>query len=1073
MPRLRGLWMPQRYNTAVPGGEYRSLGAFLFVAALVVSASPAVAQRLPIKAYTTADGLPSPEIKCVVKDPRGFLWVCTADGLSRFDGLTFVTYGKDNGLPGREVNDLLIARSGTYYVATGAGLARLDLSVAATASGRSDTHRAPALFERVAYADPRTRDLAVTAILEDQGGTIWCGTDEGLYRVERYDRQFTLRAVDIGMPRDYPDQRRVSDVTEDRFGSIWVATPAGLYRRWPDGSVARYTARDGLPDEYLHDLMLDDEGRLWVASRYGGFFRLAFDGSRQPPTVEEQDSIAEGLPSTWVFRLFEASDGRFWIGTNRGLVERISRDASGPPSFRQSGVEQGLSFSEVTTFGEDGDANLWIGTNETGLMKLARQGFLSYGARDGVAAVKDLFEDAAGELCFRGNLPIDIARSTGALAGLPPFASGTPVRFGCFDGRRFQWFFPAAIGAPDRIGWVMEDVTLRTRNGEWWLGTGTGIYRFPAVDRFTDLARAPLLAHYGGRDAPSTQIFALFEDANGGVWASTIASGGNGLARWDRASNTWTDFDGAPGLPSLKEHLPRAVGEDAEGDVWIGFDEGVARFTRGAFQFFSEEDGLPPGSINAIYRDRHDAMWLASASSGVIRVEHAGSAHPSFASYTTAQGLSSNGVSVIVDDASGRLYLGTGRGIDRLDPRTGRVEHFTTSDGLALGLIRAALRSRSGSLWFGTSAGLSEFEPAAIHTTAAPPVFITSVLLGGVRVPMSPLGQERVALPDLRPSQNRVQIDYAGFDFAPGEHLRYQYRLDGAENSWSPAVAQRSITYAGLGPGTHRFSVRAVTSDGTVSSAPAVVTLTILRPLWQRWWFLSAVALALGAIAFAVHRVRLARMMELGNLRAGIATDLHDDIGANLTAIAILSEVARQQLPPGSEPPDGPLASIGRISRESVAAMSDIVWAINPRYDRVQDLVRRMRLTAEELFSSRGTTLTFNAPDDQDLRLPADVRRDLFLIFKEAVTNAARHSGASAVRITVGADRTALSLDVSDNGRGFDGTEEPGEGLASMRRRAERAGGACQVVPADERGTSVRVRIPINRARTGGPYAKL
>jgi signal transduction histidine kinase len=214
-------------------------------------------------------------------------------------------------------------------------------------------------------------------------------------------------------------------------------------------------------------------------------------------------------------------------------------------------------------------------------------------------------------------------------------------------------------------------------------------------------------------------------------------------------------------------------------------------------------------------------------------------------------------------------------------------------------------------------------------------------------------------------------------------------------------------------------------------------------------------------------------MMELGNLRAGIATDLHDDIGANLTAIAILSEVARQQLPPGSEPPDGPLASIGRISRESVAAMSDIVWAINPRYDRVQDLVRRMRLTAEELFSSRGTTLTFNAPDDQDLRLPADVRRDLFLIFKEAVTNAARHSGASTVTIALRADRTSLSLDVTDDGRGLDGTEDPGEGLANMRARAERGGGTCEIVRANERGASVRVRLPINRPRTRGPYAKL
>jgi two-component sensor histidine kinase len=331
---------------------------------------------------------------------------------------------------------------------------------------------------------------------------------------------------------------------------------------------------------------------------------------------------------------------------------------------------------------------------------------------------------------------------------------------------------------------------------------------------------------------------------------------------------------------------------------------------------------------------------------------------------------------------------------------------------------------------------------------------------------ISSLGETEVVLPDLAADRNQLQIDFVGLSFAPGEVLRYQYRLEGADADWSPPAEQRTVNFANLASGHYRFLVRAVNSDGVASIAPAMITFIVLRPLWARWWFIALIMLTLGLISYSLYRYRLARLLEVANVRTRIATDLHDDIGANLTRIAILSEVAKQQLGNGDARDDGTLGAIARISRESVASMSDIVWAINPQRDQLLDLVRRMRQHAEELFTTRDIELRFEAPDaEHNLKVGVDVRRDLLLIFKEAVNNAARHSGCSRVEINLKLEGSQLGLLVKDNGEGFDTSiEGDGQGLVSMRRRAEKLGGTLKIEARPASGTTISLKIPLARA---------
>ena len=719
----------------------------LWLAVLLVTVTPDVyAERLPIKTYTTADGLAHNEITRIVRDARGYLWFCTADGLSRFDGYGFKNFGTADGLPHAYVTDLLETRSGEFWVATRGGLVRFDPT---GPPGRGvvylkDAAASPPMFALLAPEGGSGRAGAITVLREGSDGTIWVGTTNGLFRIERANGHHLFRPVDVGLPTQSLEGRQITDAVEDPLGALWVSARSGMYRRWPDGTAARYTASDGMPDDDVSDLLIDRDGHLWVTTRRGGFFRARADTSRRAPVFDRH--FKEGLSSTWVYRMFETSDGRFWVATTGGLMEFFP--AGGAPlgrQFRSYAASNGISDRVVTAFNEDLSGNLWLGTEAGGAMKLTRGGFSTYGASDWIQAVVSTFEDQSGQPCFKGNI-FGNARTTvfdGATFDLlNPEHPTTHVRYGCFDGERFQWFLPAGI---TNFGWVLERVTLRARNGEWWIGVGSGLYRFAPVANMADLRTARPLAVYGLKDGlAGLQVFRLFEDAGGNVWLSTVSETARGLAVWDRLTGRVRDLASSPGLALLHhDWAARAFAEDHNGNVWIGWDGELARYKDGHFTLFTAANGVPTGAIRDLYVDRSGRLWLASAQGGLLRVDDTGAATPVFITYNSSTGLSGNNFEAITEGGDGHIYVGGGFGIDRLDPATGRVKHFTAADGLPSGVLRSAFRDRHGVLWFGMSNGLARLVPALEKTPAPPPVFISGVRIAGVPQRVSALGEPR------------------------------------------------------------------------------------------------------------------------------------------------------------------------------------------------------------------------------------------------------------------------------------------------------------------------------------------
>jgi signal transduction histidine kinase/streptogramin lyase len=607
---------------------------------------------------------------------------------------------------------------------------------------------------------------------------------------------------------------------------------------------------------------------------------------------------------------------------------------------------------------------------------------------------------------------------------------------------------------------------LQSRSGEWWAATKDGLCRYPAVKAAELLDRNPRIC-YGNHD----DIFRVFEDSKGGIWASAQSPRGDELVRWDPATDRVFHFP-APRIPGgAADDLVSAFAEDRQGNIWMGLLKGgLYRYDGRRFQHFQQSDGMPGGAVSVLLAGE-SGLWIGSTG-GLGNVVNTGDERPRIEIYDTARGMASDTVNCLVQDRQGRIYAGTAKGVDRLDPKTGHIRHF--SSGLAHGDCTSAVRDRSGSLWFATKQGLSRLIPAEDRPAVHPRVFITDLRIGGVPHPVSQLGEALVSQLELKPSQNQLQVEFVGLDYEPGDVLRYSYKLDPADSEWGPPVSQLAVNYAALSAGKYRFLVKAVTSEGVESASPAGIEFTVLPPVWSRWWF-EILAVALGAaLVFAAHRYRVTQMVNLERMRTAIATDLHDDIGASLSHIAVLSEVARASVNGDDRRAQESLQRVAVLARELVDSLGDVVWSIRVVPDGLDSLVGRMREFALDLLAGQQIDFELRSPPAgqsvQHLSLQA--RRHLFLMFKESIHNVSRHSGCTAVKAELKVVEREILLTVEDNGRGLKPMGEParwsgGNGIPGMRRRAETLGGSFQIVSTPCEGCTVSMRLPLRR----GPFA--
>ena len=1001
------------------------------IAALAGSASPALAARVPVRAYTTQDGLPRDFVSMIAIEPSGHVLLGTAEGLTVFDGHSFATWSEEAGL-GETLHAVHTEPSGAIWAGGEFGLARL-------------VPERPNRFDPVPA--PSGMPERVVSLFQDRDGTLWVGSMKGLHRI-----QHGPDGPYFGPPMP-GIETEVDAMAQDREGFLWIGThrELALVDIAQDRVTARFTRGITSGDPHIQALMVDRAGRLWVGSR-AGLCHLALDAApERDSSCERLYTMRDGLPTAWINDIHEGPDGELHVATADGFVVG-TRSASGGVTWKSLREEEGVPGGAVHKIAQDSDGNLWLATADRGAVKIVSGGLHVFTKVQGVASgVKSFVEDARG-----------VVHAIGAR-----WPQWFIMRS---DGARFTSVAPRLPGHVTYLGWGWQQVIFQDTAGRWWVPSGSGALIYPQVARLEDLAGKLPERIMTRRDGlPGDEIFRLFEDSRGDVWIGTIGVGANSTSIWRRASGA---IEPRPGPPGQLADPPSAFAEDPTGAVWIGYYHGgLARWSGSSVEAVGVPEGLAKSLVTQMHFDRRGRLWVGTLD-GLARTDDPSARPLVFRTYTRKDGLPSHDVHSVAEDRLGRIWLGTSNGLLRLDPETDRTRRYTTADGLPANQVDSVFYDTHGQLWLGTREGLATLEPREDPAPALPPVLLESIEVAGEPRRLPPLGLDRLEGLVLPAGQERIRVGFRSIVYRAGETVRFQYRLDGSPD-WSPISDQRSVLFDSIPAGRHRFEVRAVDLEGRVSPQPAWVDFRVEPPLWRTWWFMALAGASVAGAVIALHRQRVARLLALERVRARIATDLHDEVGAGLSEIALMGELWARQAsaaPAG----DGLPSRIAATSRKLVDSMSDIVWAINPEKDHVFSLSQRMRRFATTLLRSAGIALRFDSiGESHDHALDGEARRELLLAFQEMVHNCVKHAKCTTVDVRLGIEGTELVMKVADDGRGFDPTRaEEGTGLSSLRQRAGRLGGGCEIAAAPGAGTSVTIRVPLNRPRQGPAAAR-
>jgi ligand-binding sensor domain-containing protein/signal transduction histidine kinase len=1002
--------------------------------AILTDGGPVVcAQQLPIRHYDVRDGLAHSQVHAIYQDAKGYLWFGTNEGLSRFDGYRFTNYTTRDGLGHAVVSDIVEDWRGHLWVSTnGGGVARLLDDSQDVESNRltESTRTQRKKFVRYSVGDSPVSNK-VDRMVFDAENNLWCVTDVGLYRASRdslqanepkFEAVFPTKPVaygyaalaGIGGRLWFAIGRRLIQVTQGRI--VEIGPGSGVTDDWIRG-------------ERIEDFIEDRQGR-WLVARLYGVFELM--PTLDPQPRERWKKLPMALaPGQEITSLAADSTAALWVGTNQGLIKY--RDGHQTVYM----TAQGLSDNTILALFEDREGNLWIGTREGGVCKLSGEIIVSITKVEGLTdrRIYHVVEARDGR----------IYAST--FEGLVEIVDGRAVPISGFEKPPFNYI-------PGRI--------LQDRREDWWIGTTEGLYRFPGpalqFRRGKKFTAAGLSVTEG-----AGLVRALYEDRAGRIWIG----GAKGLYWLDPTPNRRPLFQRLTG--GAIEN-PIGMVSDRSGALWLANNIRFGRLVNGQIDVFQPTEAVR-GWTSALFEDSRGWVWIGYRYSGVFVTADPRAEHPRFVNYSTQNGLASDAVWSITEDDFGRMYLGTGRGLDRLDPATGRIRHFTTADGLAGDLIWHCLKDSRGHVWVATNRGLSRLTPRAERPlNPPPPIYLTRIQVAGEDVMLPETGARRMPELTLAAARNNLLIEYVGLSFRGEQALSYQYKLEGVDANWNPPTQQRSVTYARLGSGSYQFLVQAINEEGVASPQPAVITFRVLPPVWQRWWFLALAGLFAGVVVYGLYRYRVARLIEVERVRTRIATDLHDEIGTSLSQMAILTEVIKQQNAVAHPQATEMLTQVGETARRLVDTMSDIVWAVDPRRDDLGHLVNRIGRFASGVLGAKGIAWDFQTPPEMEtLKLTADQRRHVYLIFKEAISNIARHAGCHSAWLSIGVADHQLEAEIRDDGCGLDGIPQSdghrpaggGHGLQNMQARAEELRGQLQIVSAPGQGTRVKLTVPL------------
>ena len=989
---------------------------------------------LEFEHLTTADGLVTNWMdECPIEqDTQGFIWVGSDHGLHKYDGYNFTVFthneNDSTSISNNNINDIHKDGKGRLWIATNSGLNRW----------KPETES----FIRYSFADSLG---PIYLIYEDNRENLLLVFHKSLQKLD----------PETGIIKSY-NQNDINKIVTlannyilttylDKNNILWYGTGNGLIKYNPQTSElklfdlanARFYNNS---DKRVGVITEDLSGNLLIGGKNSLYY---FDRKRE--SLESLRNLKNNSLSIFAPKIkanyyggyiFQSPTSKeYWITTEYGKVNRFDSTGNLIKDYKKD-------FSH--SIFEDKSGVLWLGTYSNGLYKAnsSSSNFKpqGYGMNElnilSGYHILDVMEDNTGNL-WLGT----------AGEGLYKY------NFESKELKQYSYKTGKAKGLrSDLITFIFMDSKSRI-----WVGTNRGLSLYnPNYDSFTTY-------YVNSKNSVFNFFVSSYEDNTGnltfGIWK-------------DPESYTiYYSFK----IGEITGKSTFTYNPDYEPQIILKNNGGkVKEITIKTIRQYVPHI---PQIINSTIEDKNGKFWF-STSEGLLKYNPINHKYKRF---TTKDGLPVNTIGGILQDDDGYLWIANSAGLLKLNPDDDSFINFGKEDGLTNNLFqehKVAYKSKSGLMYFGGFNGLTVIDPKRFKAnTVKPDVLITRIKIFGKFVPITKDGILNKSISftkqlELGYNQNDVTIEYVGLHYKNSKKNKYAYKLEPYEKEWNYVGGIRNAHYTNLSAGEYTFYVKASNSDGVWNEKGKQLSIIISPPWWNTWWFRFASILILfvsagGAIRY-VEMKKIKRKIELleqeGALereRTRISRDMHDEIGSNLSEISILSELAKKN--PGEA--EHHIQEISELTSEVIDNVSEIVWAMNPQNDKLDNLIAHTRRYAIKYLGLANINCRFVSPDNLPSHtLSAEFRRNIFLIVKEVLHNIVKHSCASEVLFAVIFSDHNLEMKIEDNGKGFiiEESHASGNGLSNMRKRIEDIGEFITIQSTCEKGTQISFSAKIN-----------
>jgi signal transduction histidine kinase/ligand-binding sensor domain-containing protein len=989
-------------------------------------------------------GLSSNKISALHQDERGFLWVGTANDLQRFDGTKFIHVSPMNkesdAMPHSAVTQIKPFDDGKLVLLFGA----------LREVGIFD----PSRFSYKKVAVKPAKPLSPSADIR-----LWKDTKGELYLMVfrygmlRYNRAQTAFVDNKPFPFPKGYQPALIGVYDDAIKQqVWFACEKGLcvYDRksrqmWYKGFNPKNLPL--LNNEKLNDhpteFYIDKARRFWIfnwpASRIG---QVKYCVDSTGTTFLQKDTVGLNTgPTTYAEYnyFFETTRGNLWI---YGVNNLFNWDAAAKRFHYNRSVKNGgntgIEYSTIHQVAEDRDGNIWVATDK-GL-------YFTAVSRSHLPVVNFAFGKGEADYNITGMLEMP-----GSELWLTSWGNGLLSLNNNFEEKK-----PPVYNKPPPAHWpqLAKDAVKLTwtlsrhsKTGKVWIGCNYGVVLvYDPVKKKTAYLFPPEL----GRST----VRCITEDKKGQLWLGTQSGK---LLKWDGYTFTKVLDIGS---------IIYKVFFDNEGLIWLATQENglycLRPETRKVVRHYTA-DGSPAGlyansGLDIEQLNDSTIVYAAGALNfinkkrGTVRL------------LRFEDGLPSNTVFRLNKDASGFLWLITANGLSRYNPHNHHITSYGRRDGVDVAELTtdAAYRTANNLMLFSGSNALLLFQPSFFSTAQPPPdVAITDFKLFNQFLPVdSLLHQPQITL---APDENSFSIYFSSLSYQQNSRLTFYYKMEGVDRDWLVSDGTHFQNYSLLPPGRYLFQVYAENSEGIRSPHITKLAVVVEPPFWRTAPFIALLLVLFILAIWYLHNLRVQRILAVEGVRSRVARDLHDDMGSTLSTINILSSMAKSKMTTDTVKTATYLSKISDNSQRMLEAMDDIVWSIKPTNDTMQRVVARMREFATSLLEAKDILLHFSVAEGvYGVKLDMERRRDLFLLFKEALNNAAKYSKATDVWVELSLRNKQLYLCVKDNGTGFDvASSDEGNGLGNMQKRADSLKGSLHITSLKQEGTAITLLMPV------------